>query len=86
MLMRGEFFAAGGGARFADDRTSGTPPSTSGGSGVNGQVRVAVLPGAAGHSDEYRRNRAVVGKRDQLPSVDRYGAAVPRCPGHVSFS
>ena len=26
------------------------------------------------------------GKRDQLPSVERYGAAVPRCPGHLSLS
>jgi hypothetical protein len=23
---------------------------------------------------------------DQLPSVERYGAAVPRCPGHLSLS
>ncbi len=48
--------------------------------------RVAALPGAACRSNEYRPTRVVGGKRDQLPSVERYGAAVPRCPGHVSLS
>jgi hypothetical protein len=64
----------------------GTPPSTSGCSGVKGQIRGASLPGAACSSNEYRPTRVVGGKRDQLPSVDRYGAAVPRCPGHLSLS
>ena len=64
----------------------GTPPSTSGCSGVKGQIRGASLPGAACSSNEYRPTRVVGGKRDQLPSVERYGAAVPRCPGHLSLS
>jgi hypothetical protein len=64
----------------------GTPPSTSACSGVKGQIRGASLPGAACSSNEYRPTRVVGGKRDQLPSVERYGAAVPRCPGHLSLS
>jgi hypothetical protein len=55
-------------------------------SGVKGQIRGASLPGAACSSNEYRPTRVVGGKRDQLPSVERYGAAVPRCPGHLSLS
>ncbi len=46
----------------------------------------ASLPGAACSSNEYRPTRVVGGKRDQLPSVERYGAAVPRCPGHLSLT
>ena len=64
----------------------GTPPSTSGCSGVKGQIRGASLPGAACSSNEYRPTRVVVGKRDQLPSVERHGAVVPQCPCHVSLS
>jgi hypothetical protein len=64
----------------------GTPPSTSGCSGVKGQIRGVSLPGAACSSNEYRPTRVVGGKRDQLPSVERYGAAVPWCPGHLSLS
>ena len=54
--------------------------------GVKGQVRGAAQPGAACRSNEYRPTRVVGGKRDQLPIVERYDAAVPRCPGHVSLS
>ncbi len=63
-----------------------TPPSTSGCLGVKGQVRGASLPGADYSSNEYRPTRVVGCKRDQLPSVECYGAAVPRCPGHVRLS
>jgi hypothetical protein len=40
------------------------------------------LPAAPMNTDPLRR--VVGGKRDQLPSIDSYVAAVPRCPGHVS--
>ena len=48
--------------------------------GVKGQVRGATLPGAVCSSNEYRPTGVVVCKRDQLPSVDCYVAAVPRYP------
>ncbi len=50
----------------------GTPPSTSGCTGVKGQVRGAGLPGAVWSSNEYRPTRVVGCKQDQLPIIECY--------------